>query len=146
MVQLPLHNALVIYQCTASGSLLSFLDFQTTIISSVLIITQTCQTGEEGRRKGGGEQNCSFCPVHPKLEGKTRKGVSLMRHWECWRDGKGEGCWRRSWGCTAGPGGPCWRGHIALVSKPGRVSRHLFFLGRISVCRFNENHLSKPAI
>lgn len=48
MVQLPLHNALVIYQCTASGSLLSFFDFQTTIISSVLIITQTCQTGEEG--------------------------------------------------------------------------------------------------
>lgn len=55
MVQLPLHNALVIYQCTASGSLLSFFDFQTTIISSVLIITQTCQTGEEGRWEGGGE-------------------------------------------------------------------------------------------
>lgn len=74
MVQLPLHNALVIYQCTASGSLLSFLDFQTTIISSVLIITQTCQTGEERRRKGGGERNCSFCAVHLKLEGKPEKG------------------------------------------------------------------------
>lgn len=78
MVQLPLHNALVIYQCTASGSLLPFFDFQTTIISSVLIITQTCQTGEEGGWEGGGEQNWSFCAVHPKLEGKTRKRVSLV--------------------------------------------------------------------
>lgn len=65
MVQLPLHNALVIYQCTASGSLLSFFDFQTTIISSVLIITQTCQTGGGGGWGGGGEQNGSFCAVYP---------------------------------------------------------------------------------
>jgi len=131
MVQLPLHNALVIYQCTASGSLLSFFDFQTTIISSVLIITQTCQTGEEGGREGGGEQNRSFCAVHPKLEGKTRKRVSLVGTGS--PGGKGEGCWRRAWGCTAGPGGPCPRGHVveamALVSRPGRASRHQLVLG-----------------
>lgn len=102
MVQLPLHNALVIHQWLASGSFLSFFDFQTTIISSVLIITQTCQTGEEGGWKGGGEKNCSFCAVLAKLEGKTRKGEA----W--WGTGRGLGWHHKSW----------WNLHEGSLQEP----------------------------
>lgn len=140
MVQLPPHNALVIYQWMASGSFLSFFDFQTTIISSVLIITQTCQTGEEGGWEGGGEQNCSFYAVLPKLEGKTRKREAW---WGTGSAGGGLGRHSRSWKNLH-------EGHlaetIALVSRSGRVSRHLLFLRQISLCWFKGNHLDKGEI
>lgn len=77
MVQLPLHNALVIYQCTASGSLLSFFDFQTTIISSVLIITQTCQTRGGGKMgRGWGAKLILLC-CSSQIRGENlKKGKS----------------------------------------------------------------------
>lgn len=69
MAQLPLHNALVIHQCAASGSVLSFFNFQTTIISSVLIITQTCQMG--GGERWGQEREAPFVAFNPNERGKT---------------------------------------------------------------------------